>query len=63
MRLQPKEIGRVIMAAATLHNITTTEDFMIRTHEGDAEEEPVNNYVPQHERNGRLQQLLAFFRR
>jgi len=63
MRLQPEEVGRVIMAAATLHNITTTEDFMIRTQEGAVEEEPLINYVQQHDRNGRLQQLLAFFRR
>jgi len=59
MRLEPTYAGRIIMACAALHNITTREDFWV-----DAPEaiDSVNVPEPPNNNNRRLNELLMFFR-
>jgi hypothetical protein len=63
MRLNPRFAGRVVMACATLHNITTKEDFYVNIapnlEDDQAIDVPIG--VPANG-NQRLQELLQFFR-
>jgi len=65
MRLQPEKAGRIVMAAAALHNVTTTDDFMLRelrnTNDDNDDEEVLSNNQNA-ARNARLQELLDYFR-
>jgi len=61
MLLQPEKAGRIVMAAAALHNFTTTNGFMrreLRNADHDSDNEEVLNNDQNPVRNTRLQELL-----